>query len=105
ATPLVPADADADDRSLRLATNLLLTESPLLGNGVARPLVLRGKDNLAIIENDGSAVPAPFADVDHDGQADKDAEGNYVDAAGLPITPPAPFYTVYNDPDSTPRDA
>jgi hypothetical protein len=92
--------ADDDDRSLRLATNLLLTESPLLGNGVVRPLVLRGKDGLAIIENDGNAVPAPFADVNGDHIADTDTDGNYVDAAGLPITPPAPFFSVYSAPDT-----
>ena len=101
ATDLTVAGTDtADDRTLRLATNFLLTESPLLGNGVPRPLVLRGKDNLAIIENEGGAVPAPFVDVDGDHQADKDAAGNYVDAAGLPIVPPAPFFTIYSAPDT-----
>ncbi len=107
ATLLNPVEAAKPDRTLRLGINLLLAESPLLGNGLQRPLVLRDAGGLAIIENDGpNQVPAPFADVNHDGKADIDAAGNYVDAAGLPIAVPAPFATPYAAPDlAVARDA
>jgi hypothetical protein len=92
--PLAPAAAGAPDRTLRLAANLLLTESPLLGNGVVRPAAVRDVRGLAVVEKDPmtNKLAAPFVDVDGDGLADIDVEGRYVDAAGLPITNvPTPF--------------
>ena len=102
ATAVPAEDADAPDRTLRLASNLLLGESALLGNGVARPLVLRDARGLALVNVDPATnkVAAPFFDADNDGIAESDADGNYLDVNGQPIlATPTPFFTPYSAPD------
>jgi hypothetical protein len=84
-------DPAAPDRTLSLGLGLLMNESTHLGSARARLLVRRDPRGLAIVEKTGAVLPAPFADVDDDGQADIDGLGRFVDASGVPIAPSTPF--------------
>jgi hypothetical protein len=98
------AQANAPDRTLRLALNLLTSRHPDLATGTARPLVTRDYRGLALaaVDAKGKVLP-PFVDMDNDGLADVDANGHFVDAAGNVLTPPSPFPQL-GVTDSAPRD-
>lgn len=97
------ADPAAPDRTLRLALDLLLEESPFLGTERPMPLVLRDARGLAQVDPDPVTLelPAPFVDLDGDGLADADAQGRFVDATGMPFSAPTPFATPFL-PDTAP---
>jgi hypothetical protein len=98
-----PAADDADpERSLTLALNLLLGESAYLGEGESRWAVRRDWRGLALVD---PSMPPPFADVDGDGLADVDSNGNFVDGSGNPIQAPPPFPTQYAADTAPSRDS
>lgn len=106
-TDIAP-DRDAPDRTARLAVEMLLGESPLLGTGKPRLLVRRDIRGLAVVLPDPAtgALPPPFADADSDGWADADSQGRFVDATGAPLeVAPPPFSTPYAPDTAVARDS
>lgn len=99
--PTAPGDPE---RTLNLAIDLLLGESPLLGTDKPRYLTRRDARGLAVVEKEGGAFPAPFADKNGDGLADADASGTFIDGSGKPIDAPPPFAVPWKT-DATRRDA
>ena len=94
-----PADPQ---RTLNLAVDFLLTESTLFPAEQPRNLTRRDFRGLSVVEKDGASFPAPFVDMNADGLADADAQGRFVDAAGRPVTAPAPFVVPWL-PETAPR--
>ncbi len=103
----VTTNPGAADRTLKLALDLLFTESPELSTSKPRALVVRDFRGLAAVDPTALNNPArsKFVDKNSDGLADIDAEGRFVDAAGMPFQPPTPFATPLVDATGTPRDA
>jgi hypothetical protein len=97
-----PSDAASPSRTAALAADLFLTERSDLVEPVALPLVRRDPRGIAHVALAGTAVPAPFVDLDHDQLADVDALGRFVDAQGQVLAMAAPF-TVAGD--TATRDA
>jgi hypothetical protein len=97
----VADDPTDSQRTSRLALDLLLTQSDLLGSpDKAIPLVRRDERGLAQVAVTAQNAPvAPFVDVDQDGYADTDSVGRFVDASGQPLDVPPPFQGA---PDGTP---
>ncbi len=83
----IGTDLANPDRTATLAVNLLLAEQPLLGTSRTIPLARR--DARGLVEP--VALSGMFVDTDGDGQADTNAVGQFVDAAGQVIAAPAPF--------------
>ncbi len=83
----------AQDRTLKLATTLLIEEDPGLPAASRAPKLLVARDHrgLALVEARTSGVPLPFVDRDGDGLADADDAGNFVDQSGRPLFVPSPF--------------
>lgn len=83
---------------LTAKTVLQALNEPLLqqaenGNAALAPMCLVRRDarGLAVVD-DGKPVSAPFVDLDHDGLADVDALGRFVDVLGRPLEGlPTPF--------------
>jgi len=88
----VAADPADPERASRLAVNLLLSESTLLGSpNTTIPLVRRDERGVAEVATVNNQLQAPFVDMDGDGLADVDAAGQFVDASGQPLAVPTPF--------------
>ena len=99
------ADPTATDRTLKLALDLMFSAHPDLVAGAPRPAVARDARGLAIAATDETgALLAPFVDVDHDGLADADGDGRFVDAQGQVLAVPTPFAQP-GVADTAPRDA
>ncbi len=92
------------ERTLKLALDLMLMSHPAMVTGTPRPLVARDYRGLAAAPTVGGAVQAPFVDLDGDGLADVNANGQYVDATGNVLSVPSPFPELGAAPDATPRD-
>jgi hypothetical protein len=88
----VADDPTDPERASRLAVNLLLGESNLLGStDTVIPLVRRDQRGVAEVATVSNQLQAPFVDMDGDGLADVDASGQFVDASGQPLAVPTPF--------------
>ncbi len=88
------ASVPTEPVAIRISTllrDLMLTERANLGDAVATPLVARDRRGVAIVALVQGAVPPPFVDADGDLLADVDAQGQFVDLAGMPLSVPAPF--------------
>jgi hypothetical protein len=97
-----PGDSE---RTLRLALNLLTTQSPVFA-GEPSPVLLVRRDarGLASVKSSGGKVPAPFVDKDGDGVPDMDGLGRFVTSTGT--LAPAPFRVDTSLPDTAPaRDS
>ncbi|HKA90772.1 MAG TPA: hypothetical protein VKE22_24085 [Haliangiales bacterium] len=88
------------ERTLNLAIQLLLTESPSFPSARPRWLARRDARGLPVV----ATIAPPYVDKDGDGLADVNATGSFVDAAGAPIASPTPF-PVAGAADAAPRDA
>src|SRR5439155_26837383 len=98
------ANPGDQERTLKLALNLMTSTHPDLATGATRPLVLRDYRGLAQAQTVNGKVMAPFVDKDNDGLADVDNMGHFVDATGAPLALPSPFPDL-GAADSAPRDA
>src|SRR5262249_47988459 len=99
ATGPPPRRADPE-RTLNLAIQLLLTESPSFPSARPRWLARRDARGLPVV----ATIAPPYVDKDGDGLADVNATGSFVDAAGAPLASPTPL-PVAGVADAAPRDA
>ena len=109
AATAVPS-VSAPDRSARLLTRLMLTESPdlvTLPAGQGYFGVLRDARGAPQVYFPGGLLPAPFTDKDSDGLPDVDASGRFVDASGqvLPAVAPFPLLDALKPDHAAGRDA
>jgi hypothetical protein len=70
----------------------LTSSGPMQLNAVPAMVVARDVRGMAQVDSSGGSIPPPFADMDHDGLADVDSAGRFVDQSGQPIDL-APFGT------------
>lgn len=91
-TAATPASTtDGADSTLATLRTLALSTHPSLGDGKPRFVVHRDARGMAHPASLGASLVAPFVDADHDGLADTNGGGRYIDAAGRPLEIKSPF--------------
>jgi hypothetical protein len=91
ATPTTPGDGPS---TLEITRDLLFRTDADFASGSPGWVLRRDDRGIAMVALEGGAVPAPFADMDRDGQADIDALGRFIDPTGALLDVAAPFRIV-----------